>query len=441
MTTQQNDLLVVGGGLAGLAAAAYAARAGLSVTLLERAHEAGGLARTSEESGFRLNLGAHALYLGGAAEAVLRDLGVAFNGGIPLPKNYQVTRRGKVFPFVYGARSLMTSRLFGARTKLEVAATLMKLPKARPAEFDTVTLREWLDAEVRAPAARQYLAAVIRLATYTNDPENLAASAGVTALQTSRVMYPDGGWQTLVDGLALAATSAGAQIRTSARVDQVLVDAGRAVGVRLANGETLPSGAVLVAAPPHEAAEMLSGSGLAEPARWLKYAEPARVAVLDLCLLRLPRPRRTFALGIDEPNYLSVHSAVAKLAPEGMALVSLMRQLPPGEEDANTSLRELEAFADFYQPGWRELEQARQFLPSMAAVNWKLTAATGGFAGRPAPRVAGVEGLFVAGDWVGHTGMLADAVLGSAREAAQLVASDWSSSQAVAPGRLATIAS
>src|SRR6185312_16997979 len=90
------------------------------------------------------------------------------------------------------------------------------------------------------------------------------------------------------------------------------------------------------------------------------------------------------------------------------------------------ALRELEAFADFYQPGWRNEEQARQFLPSLTAVNWKLTAATSGFCGRPAPRVPGVEGLFVAGDWVGDTGMLTDAVRGSARESARLAVTDWS---------------
>src|SRR6185437_3715434 len=391
--------------------------------------------------GFQLNLGAHALYLGGPAESVLRDLGVAFNGEIPRPKNYQVSRGRKLFPFVYGGRSLMTSRLFGARTKLELANTLMKLPKARLDELDTVTVREWLDAELRGPTARQYLEAVVRLATYTNDPANLAASAAVTALQAARVMYLDGGWQTLVDGLSAAATAAGAQVRTGTRVEQVLIDGGRATGVRLADGQTLSADAVLLATPPNEAAATLSDSGLTEPARWARNAEPARVAVLDLCLRRLPRPRRTFALGIDEPNYLSVHSAVAKLAPEGMALVSLMQQVPPGETDADAALRELEAFADFYQPGWRNEEQARQFLPSITAVNWKLTAATGGFGGRPAPRVHGVEGLFIAGDWVGDTGMLTDAVLGSARESARLAVTDWSARRASAQGTLSTIAS
>jgi phytoene dehydrogenase-like protein len=72
------DVVVVGGGLAGMAAGATAARAGRRVLIVE-GHVAGGRARTEERNGFRFNHGAHALYLGGHAERVLRDLGV----GVP----------------------------------------------------------------------------------------------------------------------------------------------------------------------------------------------------------------------------------------------------------------------------------------------------------------------------------------------------------------------
>ncbi len=51
-------------------------------------------------------------------------------------------------------------------------------------------------------------------------------------------------------------------------------------------------------------------------------------------------------------------------------------------------------------------------------------AAKGGIAGRPAPTVPGADGLFVAGDWVGQGGWLADGTLGSARQAAAAV-SEW----------------
>ena len=54
-------------------------------------------------------------------------------------------------------------------------------------------------------------------------------------------------------------------------------------------------------------------------------------ACLDVALSHLPRPDATFALGIDAPLYLSVHSATARLAPAGAALVSTMKYLSPDE--------------------------------------------------------------------------------------------------------------
>ena len=66
------DVVVVGGGLAGLCAASFAASAGARVALYESSPDLGGRARTRVKEGFCFNYGPHALYLGGSLDTALR---------------------------------------------------------------------------------------------------------------------------------------------------------------------------------------------------------------------------------------------------------------------------------------------------------------------------------------------------------------------------------
>jgi hypothetical protein len=74
---------------------------------------------------------------------------------------------------------------------------------------------------------------------------------------------------------------------------------------------------------------------------------------------------------------------------------------------------------DLVQPGWRDVLDDRRFLPKMVVAHAVPTAAMAGLAGRPAPAVPEIPRLYVAGDWVGAEGMLADASFASAHEAAE----------------------
>jgi len=72
--------------------------------------------------------------------------------------------------------------------------------------------------------------------------------------------------------------------------------------------------------------------------------------------------------------------------------------------------------ADAVQPGWRTTLVFRRFAPEMVVSHALPTPA-----GRPGIDAAGIESLYLAGDWVGVRGMLADAALSSAEEAAERI--------------------
>jgi phytoene dehydrogenase-like protein len=414
------DVAVVGGGLAGLTAAALLGRAGRRVVLYEKARALGGRAQTQAHGEFRFNIGPHALYCGGEARRTLAELGLTFSGGTPRPSGGFAVSGGRKHALPGGFVSLLTTSLLRLPAKLELARLMTSLAKINPSSADGLTLRQWVERNLRQPEVRALVEALVRLSTYANAPELQSATVALTQLQTAigkNVEYLDGGWQVMVDALRRSAEGAGVRIATGSRV--TAVDHNGAVrGVRCADGSFQAAGAVILAMAPGEAAALVPGSASLQA--WTQAALPISAACLDLALSRLPQPQAIFALGIDTPLYFSVHSAVAKLAAPGGAMIHVAKYLDPTvSNDPRRDEQQLEALLDLVQPGWRDAVVERRFLPSMTVYHALVTAQGGGWAGRPGPAVPGIDGLFVAGDWVGPRGLLADASVASAKQAAE----------------------
>ena len=424
-TQQSAEIVVVGGGLAGLTAATYLARAGRSVALFERSRDVGGRAVTQQRNGFHFNWGPHALYREGPGIKILGELGIEFSGGTPATEGYAL-HQGVLRKLPAGLWSLFTTGLLGFAAKLEAARFLSSVGRIDAQDIHGVSWVEWLDTKVCRQEARQLLTALVRLTTYTNDPERLSADVAIEQLQLGLkgVYYLDSGWQVLVDGLRNAAEKTGVRIVTSATVAAIERD-GEMHVVRLKDGATHVASAVLIATPPAVAVALidgLEGTGLRE---WCEAVLPVRAASLDIGLSRLPQPRARFVLGIDRPLYLSTHSSVANLAPKGGAMIHVSKYLPSDEDDEELDPklveRELEELLDLAQPGWRNVLVERRFVPKMVVVSALTTAAQGGLTGRPGSEVVGIRNLYLAGDWVGPEGWLSDASRLSAKRAAEAI--------------------
>lgn len=421
MRQETTDVVVVGGGLAGLAAAAYLARGGRRVTVFESG-ELGGRAATHQQDGFQLNLGPHALYCAGAGRPVLAELDVSYTGAPPAGGGLALLG-GRTHLLPRDPASLLTSSLLGLGAKAEVGSLYAALPKLDARRWNNVSVRDWLDSTLRHPEARLLMEAMCRLSTYAHAPEVQSAGAVIAQLQMGAaggVWYLDGGWQSLVAGLAQRAREAGARIVSGTRVRRVRHDAA-VRGVELADGTEVEAGQVLITARPPVAATLVN-AGATPLSEWAAAALPARIACLDVALHHLSRPETTFALGMDQPLYYSVHTAAARLAPKGGAVIHVARYLgTEAPADPAALEEELEGVLDQLQPGWRNVLAHRRYLPNMIASNAVDRADRGGLAGRPDVAVPGVENLFVAGDWVGPEAMLVDASLASARRAARLM--------------------
>jgi len=428
------NVIVVGGGLAGLAASIYLARAGKSVTIFERRRYLGGRAITHLRRGFRFNLGPHALYRAGGASRVLRELGVPVRGGMPKVAGIALYR-GDEYRLPVTPLSLLSTSLLSFAAKREYAALMLRLRRLDTKQFATLTIREWLDQNVRDETLRATIEALVRLSTYSADAASQSAAVALRQLQlaSANVTYVDEGWQKLVDSLHSLAVAAGVNFVSSMRITAVLQSNGAVSGVELGGleledrndtlsvalpdmapeyqpGAKIPATDVLLAVEPSSAAEMVRTGGGDEFADAWGSMQPVEATCLDVALKSLPDPKTTFALGIDQPTYFSVHSASAQLTPKGGALIHVMKYGARGDE------HELEALLEQMQPGWREVLVHRRFLPAMTVSNALVTPGMK----RPAPATP-LRGLYLAGDWVGDEGVLSDAALLSSRAAAHAI--------------------
>ncbi len=418
-----DEVAIVGGGLGGLAAAVQLGRLGLRATLFEQRTELGGRARTDRRHGFHLNAGPHRLFERGAALAGLRELSVAVDPTPRGPGGGFAIWRGARHTLPVGCCSLATTDLVDAAAKRELARVLAAIPMLDVSRWHRMPIAEWLRIHVTDPHVIQMIRAMVRATTYSDDAERQSASAALDQLKlslTGAVMLVHEGWGTMIAALQRAARSCGIAIVTGRRVVAMKIASTRASGVELDDGTTVACGSVIVATAPRQAAELLPPHAVALPSMGI------RAAVLDVALRHLPNPRAVFAVGIDEPVHVSADSAVARVAPGPGAVVHAAKCLRSGVAGSPADEQQLERVLDLLQPGWRDLIVYRRFAPAMTVSHALVEAAAGGFTGRQPVRLATVDNVFLAGDWVGPEGQLADASVASgiaaARAAHQFVA-------------------
>jgi phytoene dehydrogenase-like protein len=300
------DAVVIGAGHNGLTAAAYLARAGLSVTVAERRDVAGGACVTEELwPGVRASPGAYTLSL--LRPEILRDLDLAAHG-----LEVAVHEPSLFAPFPDGRKVVTWSD--PARTREQLARDwsaadaegyadfarrwAQAAARARPLMAEPPDRERWLEAvgpgildgpvadelasipsdQVRVPFAIQGLIGTL---AGPEDPgtafvgfyHDLGQAAGVPGAWG----YARGGMGAVTGALRSAAEAAGAEVRVEAPVASVLVEDGRAVGVVLETGEELRSGVVLSNADPLRTAAL---AGTEAPAGWRQSGPVVKVMLL-----------------------------------------------------------------------------------------------------------------------------------------------------------------
>jgi protoporphyrinogen oxidase len=255
------DLIVLGAGPAGLAAAWRAARAGRSVTVLERADAVGGMAASFTVAGVRVDHGSHRLHPN-TAPSILADLRGLLGEDLQLRPRHGRLRIGERwvgFP-------LRPAELAGALppstlARIGVEALTAPLRRGTPTSYADA-LRRGLGPTLYEQLYGPFAVKLWGCAGDAIDPEQ--ARVRVTADTPWKIAhrmlrrgptgqgrvfhYPRRGFGQIVDAMADAAVAAGATLQLGADVDR-LVPAADGVRVRTAGGAELDAGHLFTTVP------------------------------------------------------------------------------------------------------------------------------------------------------------------------------------------------
>jgi phytoene desaturase len=273
-----NRVVVVGAGLAGLAAALHLAGRGRQVTVVERAQHPGGRVGRLDIDGYKLDTGPTVLTMPDIIDDTFAAVGESLSDRLDLRRvepAYRASFADGSALTVHSGRDEMAAQIeqFAGRREadgyLQLRDWLTRLYEIEfdgfiAANFDSPLslltpqlarlaavggFRRW-DRMVRRFISDERLRRVFTFqALYVGVPPQraLAVYAVIAYMDTvSGVYFPHGGMRALPDALAAAAADAGVEFRYSADVSGLERSGSAVTALQTGNGERIPADAVVL---------------------------------------------------------------------------------------------------------------------------------------------------------------------------------------------------
>ncbi len=384
------DAIVIGSGVGGLACASALARYGKKrVLVLEQHYRLGGYTHTFTRPGYEWDVGVHYLGQLGEKGGFKRVFDAVTDGSLrwaPLPDVYdRIVIGGRAYDFVTGRKRFVEklgesfpsekdaiARYVDLCRQVSRSAQTWYLDRALPSWASTLagpllrrSFSEWAkkttDEVLRTLTSNEELIGVLtgQYGDYGLPPKqsSFAMHAQLVAHYFGGAWYPVGGSSVIAKAFAPVIEKEGGVLCHSAEVKEVLVEKGRAVGVRMADGRE------------HRASLVVSDAGLTNTyRRLLPEGQVPAVVREKLSALRPSTSYLCLYLGFKQSDReLGLDGTNLWLYPSARHDESVRRFL----DDPSAPLPMLYAsFASAKDPSWAERHPGRATVDLITVCPW-----------------------------------------------------------------------
>jgi 15-cis-phytoene desaturase len=421
------DVLIVGGGLAGLSAAALLAKQGKKVTLIERG-QIGGRAVTLNLKGFSFNFGAHAIY--GRDTSILHQfqkelsLDIDWRDFSPDKAKYDIGHTLTDVPA--NIKGLFLTKILKGADKLkftfEVFKTMISIEKGKEHQ----SISQWMEEQNLSEEVKKMMLTLASSNFFTSTPENIPSTVFFDyyrrLFKTNKpVAYIGGGWQALINQFVKIIEENNGTIYTKMKAENVLVEENQLKAV-VGKDKVFYADEFIFAVPPSELAKLFSETKLNYYFQHYAQYDPNYVFVYDIGLReRIDVP---YTYVYDQKNKLFITDISyydETCVPEGGQLlqaIAYMKKEDIGNKEAAASYQEnIENMYDKHFHGWRDqLVVPRVSKRAIAQeISWTMHQ-------KPLPvNVPDMRNVFFAGDWCEGKGQLSELSFTSAYESSQKI--------------------
>jgi phytoene dehydrogenase-like protein len=363
-----SSVVVVGGGLAGLSAAARLSYHGYQVTPIEKAPKLGGRAISIPMKGFTFNFGAHAIYA--RDKSILRKL----EKEIKLEIDWRDFSPSKAFydmgtfttPMPATLEGLYKTKVLDAENKVRFAAEVLKTLTTIERGEEAVLIGDYLKKQPEQ--IRELLLTVASSNFFTNEPEKIPSPlffAYYKRLFSTQkaVSYIGGGWQSIVESFSNIIEKNGGKIITKEKITKIEGQNDKITAI-YGKEQAYQADSFVWCIPPKELSKLFAETKHESLFSPFTHYQPTQVVVYDIGLSkRIPSPY-TYIYHKGERVFITDISHYDKTCiPEGGQLMQAVaylneEEIKAGKADEKVGI--IESVYDKHFAGWRDVLAAKR---------------------------------------------------------------------------------